>query len=307
MNTQAQIARIRAILSEKGMSQRELAALLGKTEAEVSRWMSGRVGISQKNIARISGALGEDISNTSAAKDPCERRNIGVILAGGQSGRQETPFLLTPVDGRALIAYTIELYQNHPGIDAIELVCDRGQIETLQRLVRKYGFWKEQWICEGGVTYQGSVYNAIQNLEEEIGPDDLVLIHYGNAPYTAEAIISDAIRVAGESGNAISSTPCYQLLGHNEGDGTSRSALDRDSIVQLACPQAFVYKYIKSMYDSASEGNLLSKVEPHTTSLLYRMGQTLHLSYGNQSNIKITTPEDLELFEAFVRVRKEKK
>lgn len=310
---------IKAAMQSCGLSQRELAARLGKTESEVSRWLSGKMGISPKNLKKIEEVLGVSLEQrTEGADAPCEPvparrggRNIGIVLAGGIGSRVGAgmPKQFVEILGKPVLAYTLEIYQNHPEIDAIEVVCVKSYYDYLQEMVQRYGLTKVRWICLGGATFQDSVYNGIQNLVGEIDDRDTVMIHYGAAPFTSARILSDAIRVCREKGNAVSVTPCYQLIGSNDEDGTSRRWVDRDQLIQIACPQCFQFGFIRDLYEEAIEKNLLSRVEPHTTSLMYLMGKTLYQSYGDQTNVKITTKEDLELFEGFVlaRLRKEGK
>lgn len=304
------IANIKAALSEKNISQRRFADLLNKNEAEISRWLSGRVGISANNIIAINEVLGVDVTLSSdanvASKDrENQPRNYAIILAGGVGSRvgADRPKQFVEILGKPVLAYTIEAYQNHPEIDGIEVVCVKSHVDYLKEMVSKYNYNKVKWICLGGATFQDSVYNGVQNLEGEINGRDVVMIHYGAAPFTSAEIISDAIRVCHEKGNAVSATPCFQLMGSNDGNGLSRSWVDRDKYVQIACPQCFKFNYIQQLYEEAIDKNLLSKVEPHTTSLMYLMGRTLHLSYGDQSNVKITTKEDLDLFEGYVLMK----
>lgn len=304
------IANIKAALSEKNISQRRFADLLNKNEAEISRWLSGRVGISSNNIIAINEVLGVDVTLSSdanvASKDrENQPRNYAIILAGGVGSRvgADRPKQFVEILGKPVLAYTIEAYQNHPEIDGIEVVCVKSHVDYLKEMVSKYNYNKVKWICLGGATFQDSVYNGVQNLEGEINGRDVVMIHYGAAPFTSAEIISDAIRVCHEKGNAVSATPCFQLMGSNDGNGLSRSWVDRDKYVQIACPQCFKFNYIQQLYEEAIDKNLLSKVEPHTTSLMYLMGRTLHLSYGDQTNIKITTKEDLDLFEGYVLMK----
>ena len=304
------IANIKAALSEKNISQRRFADLLNKNEAEISRWLSGRVGISANNIIAINEVLGVDVTLSSdanvASKDrENQPRNYAIILAGGVGSRvgADRPKQFVEILGKPVLAYTIEAYQNHPEIDGIEVVCVKSHVDYLKEMVSKYNYNKVKWICLGGATFQDSVYNGVQNLEGEINGRDVVMIHYGAAPFTSVEIISDAIRVSHEKGNAVSATPCFQLMGSNDGNGLSRSWVDRDKYVQIACPQCFKFNYIQQLYEEAIDKNLLSKVEPHTTSLMYLMGRTLHLSYGDQTNIKITTKEDLDLFEGYVLMK----
>lgn len=304
------IANIKAALSEKNISQRRFADLLNKNEAEISRWLSGRVGISANNIIAINEVLGVDVTLSSdanvASKDrENQPRNYAIILAGGVGSRvgADRPKQFVEILGKPVLAYTIEAYQNHPEIDGIEVVCVKSHVDYLKEMVSKYNYNKVKWICLGGATFQDSVYNGVQNLDGEINGRDVVMIHYGAAPFTSAEIISDAIRVCHEKGNAVSATPCFQLMGSNDGNGLSRSWVDRDKYVQIACPQCFKFNYIQQLYEEAIDKNLLSKVEPHTTSLMYLMGRTLHLSYGDQTNIKITTKEDLDLFEGYVLMK----
>lgn len=301
---------IRNALKTKGMTQRELAVRLGKTEAEVSRWLSGRVGISHINVLSINEILGIDIEKDglSEKKSPISvrtSRNYAVILAGGIGSRvgAQVPKQFVEILGKPVLAYTIEAYQNHPDIDGIEVVCVKNYEDTLKKLISDYRLDKVRWICQGGATFQDSVYNGIENLKGKIGEDDIVMVHYGAAPFTSQEILTDAIRVCREHGSSVSVTPCFQLLGSNDGNGESRFWVDRDKYVQIACPQSFCFKYICDIYEEAIEKNLLSKVEPHTTSLMYLMGKTLYLSYGDQSNIKITTKEDLDMFEGYVLMK----
>ena len=63
------ILRIRKALLKKRMTQRDLAAALGKNEAEISRWMSGRMGISEPNLQRIEDVLETALTKESLARE----------------------------------------------------------------------------------------------------------------------------------------------------------------------------------------------------------------------------------------------
>ena len=81
------ITRIRVALKQKGMTQRDLAASLGKKEAEISRWMSGRMGISNQNIEKIERVLGTPISRESLLRQGEDYIKIGVIGTGSIASR----------------------------------------------------------------------------------------------------------------------------------------------------------------------------------------------------------------------------
>lgn len=230
--------------------------------------------------------------------------NVPIILAGGVGSRvgADRPKQFIDIYGKPILVYTIELFQNHPEIDAIEVVCIKSYIDYLKDLVQKYNLTKVKWICEGGVDFQHSVINGINNLKGELSEDDVVLVHYGASPFTSSDIISDAIRVAKENGNSSPAMPSPLLLGSNDGD-KSLNWIDRDQVMILNSPQCFKLGYVSQLYDEAIEKDLLDKVEPHTTTLMYLMGREIYLSKSNQLNIKITTKEDLDLFKAYVLLK----
>ena len=136
---------------------------------------------------------------------------------------------------------------------------------------------------------------------------DVVLIHYAVSPLVTEEMISDAIRVAKQKGNCVSATPCYLLMGSNDNGQCSTQWVDREKIMQLNSPQSFQYGYVVQLYQEAEERGILDQVEPHTTSLMYRLGRTIYFSKGNQANIKITTREDLDLLEGYLLLQKKRK
>ena len=231
--------------------------------------------------------------------------NTAIILAGGVGSRvgANVPKQFIEVMGKPILVYTIEIYQQHSEVDFIEVVCHAKYIDYLRELVEKYNLTKVRWITNGGDTFQESCLNGINFLEDKLADDDMVMIHYGAAPFTSREILSDAIRVCKEKGNAVSGIPCYQLMGTRDVGEVCEKWVDRDKLVQITCPYAFNYGFVKNLYKEAIEKNLLDKVEPHTTTLMQYMGYKLFLSYGNQVNIKITTKEDVLLFEAFAAFR----
>lgn len=239
---------------------------------------------------------------------------VAMILAGGVGSRvgADRPKQFVKVLGKPVLVYTIEIFQNHPDVDVIEVVCHKEWKNYLRDLIEKYNLTKVLWIVDGGERFQESVINGLKHLKDntEIDWNSTVLVHYGAAPFTSDRIVTDCIKVTEKWGSACSTTPCYQLMGSNdladslhEADKKvpiSKNWVDRDRYIQIACPQGYKLNYLASIYHRAEEKGLLDRVEPHTTSLAYELGDVLYQSYGDQTNIKITTKEDIELFEGYV-------
>lgn len=234
--------------------------------------------------------------------------NVAVILAGGVGNRlgASIPKQFIDVFGKPILAYTIEKFQECIEIDAIEVVCHPSWKDYLSEMIDKYAFNKVRWVAEGGKTFQESVLNGIFNLEHKLSEDDIVLVHFGASPFVEENIILDAIRVCKEKGNAISTTPFYLLAGIKDDETKSSTWIDRDTIAVMNSPHAFRYGFVLSLYRDAIESGVINEVEPHTTTLMQHMGETVYFSAGSQMNIKITTKEDVDLFEGYVLMKRMK-
>lgn len=87
MNNNDIVIRIRTGLRHKRMTQRDLAAALDKKEAEISRWMSGRMGISEMNLQRIEDILEVPLTTESIARQQSNYLRIGVIGTGSIAKR----------------------------------------------------------------------------------------------------------------------------------------------------------------------------------------------------------------------------
>ena len=228
--------------------------------------------------------------------------NIAIIIAGGVGNRLGAPVPKQFVDvlGKPVIAYTMEHFQSHPEIDAIELVCVDGYQDRMKSIADKYGITKVIKIVKGGSEYERSIMNGVAGLKGIAEPDDIVMIHWAASPFLSEDIISDNIRVCKEKGNAITASYSYLLYGSNDGDCALR-AINRESFMTLSAPQSFLYKNIVDLYKQVEEKGLFDTIEErHTTVFMAELGIPLYFSKGSHTNIKITTKEDLDLFRGFL-------
>lgn len=231
--------------------------------------------------------------------------NYVIIIAGGVGSRLGAlvPKQFVEVLGKPVIAYTMEHFQNHPEIDAIELVCVDGYQDHLRSIVEKYGITKVFKIVKGGSEYERSIMNGVAGLEGIAKPDDLVIIHWAASPFLSEEIITDNIRVCKEKGNAITASYSYLLYGTNDGDCAKKS-INRESFMTLAAPQSFKYSVITDIYRQVEEKHLFDYVEAHTPAFMTELGIPIYFSKGSHSNIKITTKEDINLFLGYLLAKK---
>lgn len=236
--------------------------------------------------------------------------NIAVILAGGVGNRVGAgiPKQFIEVLGKPVLAYTIEPFEKHSDVDAILVVCVKPYIDYIWELKEKYGFSKLRWVTEGGSTFQESMINGMNYLKDKADQNDTVLFHFGASPFITADIIEDAIKVCQKNGSNAISTTDYILLSGKKKLTTSVSDpenytdeyIDRDTVAVMNGPHAFRYGFLVDMYREAMETGVIDTVEPHTTTLMYALGKRIYFSKGSQGNLKITTKDDLSMFEGYV-------
>lgn len=228
-----------------------------------------------------------------------------IILAGGSGERAGggVPKQFKKVLGKPVVAYTLENFQKHPEIEAIMVGCHKEWINYLKEIVDTYSFTKVKWIVDGGDTFQETVMNCKNAMMDKIGDDDIVSIQYSACPFTKQIMITDGIRVAKEKDMAFAAIPYYHLMGTRDEGGISKQYVNRLDYVQVSSPQTYRFGYLKKIYEEGEKQGLLDKVDPHTTSLMSALGYPLYESYSDQTNVKITTIEDLALLEGWVLMK----
>ena len=231
-----------------------------------------------------------------------------MILAGGIGSRAgfNIPKQFVEILGKPMISYTIEVFHNHPEIDAIEIVCLESHMDHMAQIVEQFGFSKVQWMCAGGATFQDSVINGLEHLRGKASDNDQILIHYGDSPMVSRTIISDAIRVCELHGNASPAMSQVYLAAAREDGVSTTTWLDRDEVMVLNAPQAIRYDYALWVYEEGRKRGLLGNVDPHTVSLMLALGERIWFSKSSTMNIKLTEREDFELFEGWLLAKQKR-
>lgn len=151
--------------------------------------------------------------------------NVALIIAGGSGQRmsQDIPKQFLNVFDKPVIVYTLEGFQRHPKIDAIEVVCLDGWGEVLRAYARQFGIDKLRWITPGGNTAQESIRNGVFALRETCEADDIVVIHDGIRPMVEDFVLSDVLIKCRQFGNAVTSLPYNeQIFVVGEGNFTTQ-------------------------------------------------------------------------------------
>lgn len=233
-------------------------------------------------------------------------KNIALIIAGGVGARmgQDIPKQFINVYDKPVIVYTMEAFQKHPNIDAIEIVCLEGWHDILQAYAKQFGITKLEGIVGGGKNGQDSIRNGLYDIVKRYnGKDDIVLIHDAIRPMVSADVISDNIRVCRKYGNAITVTSCTAAMLKTFDSLTTEEQVSRDNLKITQTPQAFFINDILAAHEEALRKGITNSVASCT--MYIELGKKLYMSVGSEKNIKLTTAEDIEIFKALLNAKKD--
>lgn len=233
--------------------------------------------------------------------------NVAIIIAGGVGSRmgQEIPKQFINVGEKPVIVYTLEAFQEHPLVDAIEVVCLAGWEQVLRAYARQYKIDKLKWVVEGGASGQESIRNGVYNFEGVLAEDDICIVHDGVRPMLDPEVITDVVRVAKERGNAVTSMPYNEqiFLVDKKDSATTTQYIPRETLRRVSTPQAYRFGLLDSKYHEAFEKGVGIDGSNYTNTMMVQLGVRLNFAVGSDRNIKLTTPENLEFFRTWATER----
>jgi 2-C-methyl-D-erythritol 4-phosphate cytidylyltransferase len=226
-------------------------------------------------------------------------KSFALIPAAGMGKRMgasiNKQYLL--LDGLPILARTLSVFEQSPLIAGICLVIPADEIPYCrEHVVEASGFKKVIDIVPGGKERQNSVMNGLNALQGYAAADDVVLIHDGVRPFISPALIQDSITAARTSDGALVAVPAKDTI-KSVLDGVVTGTPDRDTLWQAQTPQSFRYSVIHRAHQLAAKDGYPCTDD---ASLVERLGGCVRIVTGDYRNIKITTPEDIILAEAFL-------
>ena len=236
--------------------------------------------------------------------------NIGLILAGGSGTRMgaDIPKQYLKVRGKPIIAYTLEVFETSPDIDAIEVVCAPKWMDYVRSVGAEYHISKLKWINESGPTCQDSIRNGIFAMKDRLSAEDVVLVHMSVSPLVTRENLAEGIRVCKEKGNAFALQPCLFCMCRKTTDEWSDENAYKEDYGQLNMPWIMKFGDVLDLYEDALKTGRGATVKDYLPSLLFESGKKTWFYPDNEANrIKITTKGDLDLFEAYLTLMERRK
>ncbi|MCD7864820.1 MAG: 2-C-methyl-D-erythritol 4-phosphate cytidylyltransferase [Clostridiales bacterium] len=197
---------------------------------------------------------------------------------------------------RPVIYYALRAFEES-FLDEVVLVTGEGQDAYCRKeIVEKYGFSKVKQIIPGGKERYDSVYRALCKVED----CDYVYIHDGARPFPDEDILIRARQCVEEYGACAAGMPTKDTIRIVDGQCVVKDTPERKYVWQMQTPQAFSYRLIRTAYDRLFEKGDFEGITDDAMVVEQMMSCPVRLFEGSYRNIKITTPEDIRLANAFL-------
>ena len=216
-----------------------------------------------------------------------------VIVAAGASTRMGSAGdkTLADVGGEYLIARTVDVFERCDAVTAIVLVVSERNLDAVAQLREAKGWSKTLPPLVGGARRQDSVRAGLDALPPEC---DWVLVHDGARPFVTPRMIEDGLAAAANTGAAIAVVPAFDTVKRIAGDGRVVETLDRSELAMVQTPQVFRRDVLERAHAEVT-GDVTDDA-----AMVERIGVEVRTFDGARSNIKVTTPEDLQIASAML-------
>lgn len=222
-----------------------------------------------------------------------DRKIYAVFVAGGSGTRMggSTPKQFLNLGGIPVLQRSIEVFLRACPDAKIITVLPSEHIETWKELCRKHVLNVPQTLVAGGMTRFHSVRNAL----EKVPDGAIVSVHDGVRPLVSSSLVRRMVERMEECEALVPVMPVTDSLKYK--DGTLPEP-DRSGIVAVQTPQMFHSEILKDAYRQAYR-----EAFTDDASVAARKGIRIDFVEGERFNVKITTPEDLQLAEMIISSR----
>lgn len=215
-----------------------------------------------------------------------------IVLAGGSGSRMgaDRNKVLLPLRSDPVIVHAVRAFIPH--VTGVVLVSRREDVPDMASAMTKAGL--DVTIVEGGSTRQESVWNGLCALPADC---TRVMIHDGARCLVDSGTIRRCMASVEERGTGVAAIPAIDTMKFVDADSMVLSTPDRSTLRTIQTPQAFDLHLIQDAHKAAQRDGFIGTDD---ASLVEHTGHPVHLTTGDRRNIKLTTPEDMKMAEAFL-------
>lgn len=203
------------------------------------------------------------------------------------------PFI--EIAGKAILNHTIEKFINIQGLKQIIIVASTQNVPVVRELISDYTHTdKHILVVEGGKERQDSIYNALQQIDDDI---ELVMVHDAVRPFVNNSQVLRCIESAAEYGAAVLAIPVRDTIKSVGAENFVEVTPDRSKLWQVQTPQVFKRGILINAYEQAMKEGFTGTDD---SSLVEAFGGKVKVVEGEMSNFKITYPIDLKMAEQII-------
>ena len=224
-----------------------------------------------------------------------------LVLAAGQGKRMGTKIQKQYLElgNKPVLYYALRAFEDSPMIDEVILVVGEDQENYCrEEIVSKYEFQKVTYILTGGAERYHSVWNGLQKVKE-----GFVFIHDGARPFVTKEIIQRAYEEVVLCDACVVGMPVKDTIKVSDEEGFVKDTPDRSTLWMIQTPQVFRTSLVKEAYRQLMEQAEI-RVTDDAMVVEQMLGRKVKLVLGSYENLKITTPEDIEIATSFLRKNK---
>ena len=221
-----------------------------------------------------------------------------VVLAAGSAQRMGFDKMTVLLDGQPVLVRAVNAFEQSPLIEEIVVVTRADRLEEVADLLKQYNLDKVSAVVCGGKTRTESALAGVMALKKG---STLTAIHDGARPFVSQRIIEDCIQRASMQYAVIPVLKSTDTLRVVDGNGTLTGTCDREHVVRVQTPQVFLSDLIKGALTDAVQKEMTFTDD---ASAVERLGVAIQTVEGDEENIKLTTPQDLELAKGILERRK---
>lgn len=229
--------------------------------------------------------------------------NIALLLAAGTDPtfQMDIPKQFVNVYNRPVIVYTMEIFQNHPQVDAIMIACLKGWEDMVEAYARQFQISKLRWVIQGGRNGQETSKLAVDRLVEYCTGKDIIVIHDAIRPMVSVDIISDSIDICKRKGMGVAAVTSMDNVMMTDDGMTGRLSISRYAFRRIQTPQTYFLDELMSAHTEALEKGIIG--ENDTNNMISRLGRNVYFSKGSDLNLKINTVADIAMFKALYAMK----
>lgn len=226
-----------------------------------------------------------------------------VFPAAGQGRRMNVGINKVFLDllGKPILVHTLQRFSRSKNIHHLVVVVAAEEVSFIRKLLKAVPGLKPYQVVAGGTERQYSIANGLAVVPKE---SEIILVHDAARPLTSLETIDRVVAGARDVGGAIAAVPEKNTVKVVDEDGIVRETPPRKTLWEVQTPQGFRREILLEAYRKAEEDGFLGTDD---SSLVERLGVPVKVVESDYRNIKVTTPEDMLIAEAFLQKQRLKR